>query len=337
MFIKELLHERNQLQLIQKHHLEKLNDLDNQAGVLLCSKHGNGFRWKRRYLQNGHVVTVDLHKTDKMLAEKLAVNLYRMISIEFLQKQMFSIDCLIRSMQTETKREKQFETKGEKNFEEETKVVPGNLLAELSLHELLYKVRNYPRVPADFFDSQSPYRALIISHLEKEYAWIIDWYLGDFRQNPDHLEFRVHPVKLGYKVRSKSEVMEADRLLEEGILFHYEELIPHADDNSYSDFYIPVTIVEKYVWEHFGAMDKDKYFFRAKGKINEYLDQQWLPGINMITTYETKQYPMTEEKVDQMIRWLKGRYRIAFPDLPPDESFNLYDLAAIVKCRRSKS
>ena len=50
----------------------------------------------------------------------------------------------------------------------------------------------------------------------------------------------------------------------------------------------------------------------------------------MITTYETKQNPLTEEQVDQQIRWLKNRYRLAFSDLPPDESFNMYDLAAQV-------
>jgi hypothetical protein len=40
--------------------------------------------------------------------------------------------------------------------------------------------------------------------------------------------------------------------------------------------------------------------------------------------------------VDQKIRWVKNRYRLTFTDLPPDESFNMYDLAAHVKLQRSE-
>ena len=66
----------------------------------------------------------------------------------------------------------------------------------------------------------------------------------------------------------------------------------------------------------------------------DYLDHQWLPGINMLTTYETKQNPLTEEQVDHVISWIESRYRLAFPDIPPDKSFNMYDLAAYVKSQR---
>ena len=65
------------------------------------------------------------------------------------------------------------------------------------------------------------------------------------------------------------------------------------------------------------------------------MDHKWFPGINMITTYETKQHPLTAEQVEQQIYFLKCRYRLAFPDLPSDESFKLYDLAAHVKLSRS--
>ena len=332
MLKNDLIYEKNQLQLIQKHHLEALSAWDNPSGILLCQRHGNGFRWKRKYIQDGRSITARLSKTEHLLAEKLAVNLYRMICIEYLRKQIASIDNLIRSLHSETEPKPEAET----NSEMQKELLQGNLLTEFSMNELLYKVQNRPRVPADFFHPQSPYRPFIISHLEKECTWIISWYLGDFKQNKDHPETLQFPVKLGFNVRSKSEVMEADRMFEEGILFHYEEILLLSDEESYLDFYIPITIIERYCWEHFGAMDKEGYFHRARGKILNYLDHHWLPGINMIATYETRKNPMTEEKVDQQIRWLKNRYRIAFPDLPPDESFNLYNLAADVKYRRSK-
>jgi len=319
MFLKELLQEQNMLQLTLTHHLNKLYAPDNPSGILLCQKHDNSYRWQRKYQQNGYTLTTDLRKSERQLAEKLAVNLYRIVCIEYLQKQQASIDVLIRSLHGEIKEDP----------------MRNSFKADYSMHKLLHKVRNRPHVPADFFHLQSPYRSLILSHLEKEYTWIINWYLGAFKQNPEHPEYLLFPVKLGFKVRSKSEVMEADRLYEEGILFHYEELILLSNEEFYPDFNIPITIIERYIWEHFGAMDKDGYFYRTKGRINDYLDHKWFPGINMITTYETKQHPLTAEQVEQQIYFLKCRYRLAFPDLPSDESFNLYDLAAHVKLSRS--
>ena len=327
MVLEELSRTRNQLRLVQKHHLEELNALDNPTGILLCQRHGNGFRWKRRYMQNGRIVTVDLHKTERALAEKLAVNLYRIECIEHLQKQINSIDQLDRSLNSSERPDQKTELL--------TDAEQGNILNGYSSHELLYRVRYCPRRPADIFDSQSPYRSFITSHLEKAYAWIIDWYLSEFNQSKEHPEHLQFMTKLGFKVRSKSEVMEADKLFDAGILFHYEEQVPEAGDDCYPDFYILITIVERYIWEHLGAMDKESYFYRTRGKILNYLDRHWLPGINWLMTCETRQYPLTEEQVDHQIEWLKSRYRMAFPDLPPDESFNLYDLAAIVKLRRS--
>ena len=377
MFIKELQNERTLLENTLNHHLNKLYARDNPKGILLCQKNKKYYRWQHKYLLNGRSVTVDLHKADAPLAEKLAINLYRIVCIQYLQLQIISIDnMLLRRLsdkpleigrqtnagkssgagkQTDTSKSsgagKQTDTSKSLGAGKQTdtskslgagrhmdtgkqmEVAGGGLLAENPLRELLRKVQNCPRVPADFFHIESPYRPFILSHLWREYTTVIDWYLGDFRQYTEHLEYRQFRIKLGYNVRSKSEVIAANRLHEEGILFHYEEILVAGDDE-FPDFFMMITVAEKYAWEHFGAMDNEKYHSRQRVKIMDYLDHQWFPGINMITTYETKQHPLTEEQVDHQIRWLKSRYRIAFPDLPPDESFNMYDLAGYVKrCR----
>ena len=103
-----------------------------------------------------------------------------------------------------------------------------------------------PLVPADFFDLKSPYRQFILSHLQNEYSWIIDWYLTDYEKNTDHPEQLIFPVKLGFNVRSKSEVLIADRLYEEGILLHYEEKLFLSDHSCRPDFNLPITLYEKY-------------------------------------------------------------------------------------------
>ena len=294
---------------------------DNPPGILLCHKHKNWIRWQRRELKEGQVITTDLRKTETELAEKLAVNLYRIICIQTIQKQLNDIDILIR------KRYSNRQSKLEDIAQEESQPEPedmaknsagANILAEGAIRKLFYRVRNCPGEPADFFHVDSPYRQLIIHFLRREYAGVIDWYNGDFEQNQEHPENLLYEVKLGYKVRSKSEVLIADRLYDEGILFHYEELLYLTESDPFPDFYILLSLVKKYIWEHFGAMDKNNYFHRTKGRVLNYMDSKWFPGINMVTTYETKGNPLEA-------------YRLAFPDLPPDESFNMYDLADYAK------
>ena len=71
-------------------------------------------------------------------------------------------------------------------------------------------------------------------------------------------------------------MIAANRLHEEGILFHYEEILVAGDDE-FPDFFMMITVAEKYAWEHFGAMDNEKYHSRQRVKIMDYLDHQWFP------------------------------------------------------------
>lgn len=348
MFINNLFYEKQLLQNIQKHHFEKLYAPDNPSGILLCQKHLDSFRWRRRYLQAGRPVTTNLHKTEKELAKKLAVNLYRIACIQYLQSQICAIDKILRqfgstnnTLRQPGSADKMLRQPGftdntlkHKISDDPADSSQGDFPTMPDFQDLFRGLHSRPLVPADFFDLKSPYRQFILSHLQNEYSWIIEWYLTDYEKNTDHPEQLTFPVKLGFHVRSKSEVLIADRLYEEGILLHYEEKLFLSDHSCRPDFNIPITPYERYIGEHFGAMDKSFYFNLARGKILGYLDNQMFPGINMLTTYETKQHPLTEEQVDHVITWLKRRYRLAFPDMPPDKSFNLYDLAAYAKNQR---
>ncbi len=338
MFLNDLKRERTLLQQTQIHHIRELYAPENPSGILVCQKHSSGYRWTRRDLKDGIPTSVKVSKKDTNLAEKLAVNLYRLICIQYLQDQISSLDSLIGQYQPKALNTPQDlilnYSAASKDLLEGVRV--DNILAELPLKKLLYRITNYPRTPGAFFHSQSPYRAFILHHLQSEYADIIEWYLGDFVCNEDHPEQLVFPVKLGFMVRSKSEVMIADKLYEDGILIHYEEQLPLYDTYSYPDFTTMIRINGKYIWEHYGAMDKDYYSNRTRGKILNYLDNHWLPEINTITTYETKQNPLSEELVNQKVHWIKTLYRLAFTDLPPDEAFNMYDLATFVNLERSK-
>ena len=356
MFIDDLKQERALLRRIQNHHIQKLYAPQNPSGVLLYQKQAKGYRWTKRDLQNGTPVNVRLRKSDTKLIQKLAINLYRFVCAQYIQNQINSLenvircyrsaatdfsDILIKNYQPGASNSQWPLGDQDSNYFSE----PSNYLeemghnytlADLPMLQLLAGVRNCPCSPADFFRSQSPYRPFLLSYLQNEYEDIIEWYINDFPHNEEYPEQLIYPVKLGFKVRSKSEVLIADRLYEEGILFHYEEQLILTDTDAFADFLTMISMYEKYAWEHFGAMDKEYYFNRARGRILTYLDSNWFPGVNMVTTYETKHNPLTEENVDQKIRWLKNRYRIAFADLPPDGSFDMYDLADYVKLQMPK-
>ena len=96
MFINNLYQEKTLLQKIQKTHLEKMYTPDNPSGILVCQKKDNDYRWLIKDLHDGRLVTSPLRKTDKQLAEKLAVNLYRIICIQHLQIQIDTINSTIR-------------------------------------------------------------------------------------------------------------------------------------------------------------------------------------------------------------------------------------------------
>lgn len=357
MLINDLIKEKKELEQVRENHLKKLFAWENPSGILVCHKHSNWIAWQKRDVENGRLMTSNLRKNEIELAEKLAVNLYRIICIQYIQNRLNAVDRFIMSLHSVgsgERIERAFSLSDPftmSNNESSTQMsalndkdklrladgsVRGDFLKDFPFQKLFHKTRNCPRVPADFFRYDSPYRQLILSYLSGKYAELIDWYNGEFKQNKDHPEGLLFPVKLGYKVRSKSEVIIADRLYEEGILFHYEEMRPEFGENNTPDCYIQIMSPERYAWEHFGAVDKENYFYRNKAKISEYQNHHWFPGINMITTYETRNQPLSEEMVNHKIGWLKSRYRSLLPDLPPDGSFNMYDLAAYVKCSKAE-
>lgn len=94
-------------------------------------------------------------------------------------------------------------------------------------------------------------------------------------------------------VRSKSECLIANSLYERKIAYRYEAGIDLIDSNGskrkvYPDFTIlhPKTR-EIIIWEHFGMMDNSNYSKSALMKINSYINNGYIPGINLICTFES--------------------------------------------------
>jgi len=108
----------------------------------------------------------------------------------------------------------------------------------------------------------------------------------------------------GEHVRSKSELIIADRLHFAGVPYHYElEFIPSRGSTKFfPDFTVlNKRTLETWYWEHLGMMDDTKYSTMAKEKIEFYSEEGLALGKNLIITFETSQSPLNTKYVDSLI------------------------------------
>ncbi len=106
-------------------------------------------------------------------------------------------------------------------------------------------------------------------------------------------------------VRSKSEVIIADRLFNAGIPYRYEVIFHMKFEdlkNVYPDFQIlkPST-KEVFFWEHLGMMDDPKYANGQLKKISGYARKGYIIGKKLLLTFESKERPLDIFCVDKLI------------------------------------
>ena len=53
--------------------------------------------------------------------------------------------------------------------------------------------------------------------------------------------------------------------------------------------------------EHFGKIDDSDYRTKMERKLNTYIENGYIPGKNLIMTFEDKAHPLTIEDVQGMI------------------------------------
>lgn len=139
------------------------------------------------------------------------------------------------------------------------------------------------------------------SPLSKE---LDDWMKSPYQQNlkhPEHLTQKVGPNEF---VRSKSEAMIAKSLKQNQIPYRYECQLILDDIEIYPDFTVRHPRTGRvYIWEHFGWLDKMDYVKTMHSKLQIYTSNNIMPGINLITTYETKDDPLTYEMIEMIIKY----------------------------------
>lgn len=148
---------------------------------------------------------------------------------------------------------------------------------------------------SDYQNLLSPYFNPLSKELE-------EWSKSEFKQSTNYPENKIHLAPSGNMVRSKSEMLIDMLLYTNNIPFRYECELELNGIIIYPDFTIRNPRTGKLLyWEHFGKMDDSEYAHKTARKLNTYISNNIVPNIDLITTYETKNHPLTITTLDNIL------------------------------------
>lgn len=155
----------------------------------------------------------------------------------------------------------------------------------------------------DFITSPE-YKAFLSSYFTPVSQELVNWMNAPYETNQIYTENVISKTPSGHRVRSKSEAMIDTCLYKNNIPFRYECLLQLDKHSLFPDFTIrhPKT-GEVYYWEHFGLMDDATYAQKTYSKLALYTSHGIIPTINLITTYETKEHPLSADMVEKIVNY----------------------------------
>lgn len=93
----------------------------------------------------------------------------------------------------------------------------------------------------------------------------------------------------GINVRSKSEVILANSFIARGIPYVYEEMRKINGQWFAPDFILVSPLDHReIIWEHFGLLNDPEYRKQFEWKIEQYIAAGYIPGVNLIMTFDDK-------------------------------------------------
>ena len=263
-----------------KHKKEQLTELLNQAKektasfpdvFLFIKKRGKDLRYYKRDKDNRTIVYLNKDKTDE-----------------------------IRALE-----EKNYWLKLEKTAREELEALEK---AEKILEKTPDWENVYYDIPPEKRHLIKPYTAKPITMSEKNLDAWRRLALKYGNRNKKYLAKNTTTLN-GEHVKSKSEIIIADRLKVAGVPYAYEYETVVANEYSgtfekwYPDFKVLNTRTGKeYYWEHLGMVDKADYFATSMFKLDVFADNDIIVGDNLILTMETVETPLNTQYIDMIIR-----------------------------------
>ena len=117
---------------------------------------------------------------------------------------------------------------------------------------------------------------------------IEQWAKAGYEQSDFMPEAKIHTTSWGLKVRSKSELLIAEKYHERGIPFRYEQVIRYGENIVVPDFTILRADLKLVYHEHCGMPGNEKYMKHHKSKLDIYESLGIVPWDNLIVTYDSK-------------------------------------------------
>lgn len=110
----------------------------------------------------------------------------------------------------------------------------------------------------------------------------------------------------GDLVRSKSEMLIANALFEKNIHYEYEKPLELNGTSYWPDFTI-YWQKQVFYWEHCGMMDDTEYMRKWHSKESVYQENGITQANRLIVTVETKDHPLSQNKINSVIEEWFGR------------------------------
>lgn len=164
-----------------------------------------------------------------------------------------------------------------------------------------YKPQNITNV----FDEINVYRKPMVTPVAiSDYDYAMMWKNVDYQGkgvSDDAMELY---SDAGERVRSKSEVIIANKLHNLGIAYRYEFPIKFMSGRIvYPDFYcLNVRKRREIVYEHFGMMDDPEYANNTVKKIEEYQRNGYWLGKNFIATFESSRKSINTLEIEELAK-----------------------------------
>ena len=161
---------------------------------------------------------------------------------------------------------------------------------------------NFEDLSKIYNDFPAELKQYIKPHLDDDEQYAAKWQARNYATSRRENDTENYTSK-GEHVRSKSEVIIADRLHVLGIPYHYEPIF-RIDEN---DYLVPDFIIlnkrtrKEFLWEHFGLMEKPQYCLVALSKIETYSREGYILGKNFLCSFESKNHPLNLQYVDGLI------------------------------------
>lgn len=163
----------------------------------------------------------------------------------------------------------------------------------------------YPDIVAEeVYENLSEDKRLLVNPIMLTDEQLISkWEKSKYTPHPVSNEVPFYQTMKGERVRSKSEVIIADRLFACGIPYKYECPIRVGGKIIHPDFSILRISDRKIVYyEHCGKMDDPEYAEDMVSRVSDYSREGIVLGDRLFMTFETSKTPLDVRVLDKMIR-----------------------------------